>query len=171
MINFSGKESQVVSWYFFITFLFCCDFGSILLVYWPGIMIHEMLLASTLEFVILHDFIASWKAKWKEAKQTKVPNSKVIFPRFRDGETSKLCLVAGWYPYQVVGVVFWYSSASEVTWPKIAEMHLHLGLCVLVCFASLQNSWTSAFLLYRNNSIQQACIRSTSTNTETELDL
>lgn len=134
-------------------------------------MIHEMLLASTLEFVILHDFIASWKAKWKEAKQTRVPNSKVIFPRFRDGETSKLCLVAGWYPYQVVGVVFWYSSASEVTWPKIAEMHLHLGLCVLVCFASLQNSWASAFLLYRNNSIQQACIRSTSTNTETELDL
>lgn len=66
-----------------------------MLVYWPGIMIHEMLLASTLEFVILHDFIASWKAKWKEAKQTKVPNSKVIFPRFRDGETSKLCLVAG----------------------------------------------------------------------------
>lgn len=63
----------------FLAFLFCCDFGSVLLAYWPGVVISEMLLASALEFVILHDFAASWKAKWKEVKQTRIPSSKAQF--------------------------------------------------------------------------------------------
>lgn len=62
-----------------LALLFCCDFGSILLAYWPGVVICETLLASTLEFVILCDFTASWKAKRKEAKQTRIPSSKARF--------------------------------------------------------------------------------------------
>lgn len=60
-------------------------------------MIFEMLLASTWEFVIVHDFIASWKAKWKEAKQMRIPNSKAFFPRLRDHGASKLSLADGRY--------------------------------------------------------------------------
>lgn len=42
-------------------------------------MICETLFAGALEFVILRDCAASWKAKWKEAKQMRIPNSKAQF--------------------------------------------------------------------------------------------
>lgn len=74
-----------------------------------------MLLANTLEFVILHDLNASWKAKWKEAKRTRLPNSKARFSHALG--ITKLVSFALLLTDTVTRVFEWYSS-SVIAGPK-----------------------------------------------------